>query len=65
VSTFSIALGGLPGRCPCCGHDAGRFPLAVAPGGRVVVQCPQCFARLGGVTAVPAEPPGRPGDMPL
>jgi hypothetical protein len=53
VSTFSVSIPGLPGRCHYCGCTAESFPLGVA-GGQLVVQCPECFSRIGSVAAVPA-----------
>jgi DNA-directed RNA polymerase subunit RPC12/RpoP len=48
---FTIEIPGLPQSCQYCGHHADTWPLGVMHN-QVVVTCPECFSKVGNVTAV-------------
>jgi hypothetical protein len=59
MNTFTIAVPGLPSRCPYCGNEPDHWPLGYHAT-EVILVCPACHSRLGRLVAVPAEDGGTP-----
>ncbi len=54
MSTFTLAIPGLPGHCPYCGWEPDHWPIRYHAG-EVILACPHCHSRIGRVVAIPGE----------
>jgi hypothetical protein len=64
IPVLSIAISGLPRRCPSCGGTPDHFPLSYGKY-QVTAVCPDCFSIVGRIVAVnpPDEVDGELDDM--